>query len=232
MIDPVATATPATELQAVGYLTTALTTSMLQVPPQNVALYFLALVWIETARGKSIIRNNPGSLIAKGFSGGQEKSYWSGEFWRPDWWFDGSKNDGMFAGTVPSAFRAYATPEQGWTDFASLVTRKQSLLSAAMADDPLAFVRALRATGYSQDYTDNVASSFRSLVDGFRAKGYFAPFSDVKLPSPAVASNSPKASSSGSGGMWAAAAIAVFALGLLYATTRIKPGSRRRLAAA
>jgi len=231
MRDPNAVATPISETQAIVYLTVALTQALQRVPPENVALYILALSAIETGNWQKQIGNNPGNLIAGGYFPPKttETLLWSGKIWRPDYVFDGSRNDEVLAGKIPSAFRVYSDPQTGWNDYAKLVTKHRSILEAAQADNPLAFVRALRSTGYSQDYKDSVASTFRSLVDGYRAKGHFAAFRGVQLPGQPVAqATAPK----GAKGMGPALAI-LGIVGLLFVGTLIvKPGSRRRLAAA
>lgn len=166
-----ATPTPVSEYQASVYLVVGLTMALNDAPSEQVAVYSMALAWIETARGKSIIQNNPGNL--------QRTASWSGDYWRPPWYPEvhDAKYDGlhaaMLAGTAPNAFRAYPDQQSGWNDFAREVVRRKSLLSAMAADDPLAVVRALRSTGYSQEYQDTTAESFRSLVAEFRSRNLF-----------------------------------------------------------
>ncbi len=233
MRDPNAVATPISETQAIVYLTVALTQALQQVPPENVALYILALSAVETGNWQKQIGNNPGNLIAGGYFPPKttETRLWSGPIWRPDYVFDGSRNDEVLAGKIPSAFRVYSDPQAGWNDYAKLVTKHRTLLEAAQADDPLAFVRALRSTGYSQDYADSVAPTFRSLVDGYRAKGHFSAFRGVRLPGEPVADASTPSPKTSSGSGPAIAILAVVAL-LFVGTLMVKPGSRRRLAAA
>jgi hypothetical protein len=231
MMDPNAVATPLTEQQAIVYLTVALTQALQGVPPENVALYILALSAIESGNWQKLVGNNPGNLIAGGYFPPKttETLLWSGKFWRPDYVFDGSRNAEVLAGKIPSAFRVYPDPQTGWNDYAKLVTKHRSLLDAAQADDPLAFVRALRSTGYSQDYTDATAQTFRSLVNAYRSKGHFAAFRGVELPGSPVAQSSTPSKATGMGP--AIAILGVVAL-LFVGTLMVKPGSRRRLAAA
>jgi hypothetical protein len=237
MIDPVAIATPQTDVQAGTELTNALVSKLHQVPPEQLGVYLMALIWLETDRGLAIIRNNVGNLMAKYLpaNGGQEVSVFAGEFWRPDWWFDESHptHAAMMAGKEPSAFRAYPTAQDGYLDYVALLlsAKNAPVIAAAMADDPVAFVRALKKT-YSAGYTDNVADSIRSLVAAFRSKGFFAPFKGVQMPGTSQAMASLNAPSSGAGGTLAALAILAVVGGIFIATMRIKPGSRRRLAAA
>ena len=230
-MDPNAVTTPLTEQQAIVYLTVALTQALQQVPPENVALYILALSAVESGNWQKLVGNNPGNLIAGHYIPPKttETLIWSGKLWRPDYVFDGSRNDDVLAGRIPSAFRVYPDQQTGWNDYAKQVTKRQSLLDAAQADDPLAFVRALRSTGYSQDYTDATAQTFRSLVDGYRRKGHFAAFRGTELPGSPVAQSSSPSSSKGMGP--ALAILGVVAL-LFVGTLMVKPGSRRRLAAA
>jgi hypothetical protein len=210
-----------------------LTQALQQVPPENVALYILALSAVETGNWQKTIGNNPGNLIAGGYFPPKttETLLWSGSLWRPSYMFDGSRNAEVLAGKIPSAFRVYPDPQSGWNAYAKQVVKRRSLLEAAQADDPLAFVRALRATGYSQDYTDSTAATFRSLVKGYRAKGHFAPFRGVELPGQSVAQSSPAPAPSSSKGSGAALAILGLVALVFLGTLMVKPGSRRRLAA-
>lgn len=230
MRDPNAVATPISETQAIVYLTVALTQALQNVPPENVALYLLALSAVESGNWQQLIGNNPGNLIAGHYIPPKttETRIWPGKIWRPDYVFDGSRNDEVLAGKIPSAFRVYSDPQAGWNDYAKLTTKHRSLLDAAQADDSLAFVRALRSTGYSQDYTDSTAKTFRSLVDGYRKKGHFSAFRGVELPGQPVAQSSPSKSK----GMGPAMAILGLVALLFVGTLMVKPGSRRRLAAA
>lgn len=59
MIDPSAVVTPLTEDEAVKILSDELWTSLGADVNENYALYLLALAWVETERGKSIVGNNP-----------------------------------------------------------------------------------------------------------------------------------------------------------------------------
>lgn len=231
MMDPNAVATPLTEQQAIVYLTVALTQALQGVPSDNVALYLLALSAVESGNWQKLVGNNPGNLIAGGYFPPKttETLLWSGKIWRPDYVFDGSRNDEVLAGKIPSAFRVYSDPQTGWNDYAKLTTKHRNLLDAAQADDPLAFVRALRSTGYSKDYADSVAETFHSLVEGYRAKGHFSAFRGAELPGQPVAQSSSPGSSKGMGPALAILGVVVL---LFVGTLMVKPGSRRRLAAA
>lgn len=183
MIDPSAVVTPLTEDEAVKILSDELWTSLGADVNENYALYLLALAWVETERGKSIVGNNPGNLMAKGFNAntGKEYSVWSGAFWRPNWYYESTTDTAtrarMFKGEAPSAFRSYPTAVDGWRDYLKLLTvpKNAPIVRGATADDPEAFVSALQET-YSPDYNEKHIKTFRDLVDGFRLKGYFREF--------------------------------------------------------
>jgi hypothetical protein len=239
MIDPMAVPTPETDNEAAAYLTAALVNAWGQVPPEQIGVYLLALVWVETARGQSIICHNPGNLLARGFPKGsaEEATYgWSGEVWRPDWYFDETNptHSRMLRGEAPSGFRSYPTPEAGWNDFAQLMTSasKRQILLAAMADDPAAFVDAL-SKSYSADYgpqNNAVAKSaivkmFASTVADFRAKNFFAPFKGEPLPGGATAENGKLSKSSGMG--TAGLILGLVAL-IFVGTVTMKPNKGRR----
>lgn len=216
-----ATYTPVAESQAVAYLTVALTLALKQNPPEQIGVYTLALAWIETGAGQSLIQNNPGNMSC--YADGRD---WSGDYWRPPW-FDSTDpkyaalHERMLNGQAPSAFRAYPTQEAGWAAFVHEVVRRKGLLAAMMADDPLAVVRALRGSGYSADYRDEVAKSFASLVKAFRSRGAFAPYIGVELDGLPSASTAPpaapkKVGGGGGGGAVLALLAAVGAAGAYF----------------
>lgn len=114
----------------------------------------LALVWIETARGR-LMNWNAGNISA----GPQ----WPGLAWRPPW-FEPSDaasspkllelHDRMLHGTAPSAFRAYGSLLEGFQDFARVLKSTfPTVLAAARTGDARAFVAALHDSGYSRDYS-------------------------------------------------------------------------------
>src|SRR5512139_950637 len=123
-----ATATPVSEYEASVYLVVGLTQALQDAPSEQVAVYSMALAWIETARGRSLIQNNPGNITTTAGA--------AGSYWRPPWYPEvhAAKYNGlhaaMLAGTAPSAFRAYPDPQSGWNDFAREIVRRKSLLSA------------------------------------------------------------------------------------------------------
>lgn len=139
------------------------------------ALLLLALVWVETGRGKSTVRHNVGNLMARGYRNGSEYSVWGGDYWRPEWFADESHrlHARMLAGTAPSAFRAYGSLVDGMGDYIALLKRKPSLVAAANRGDVSGFVEALAET-YSPDYGTQHESTFMQLSDEFRQDGLFA----------------------------------------------------------
>lgn len=135
--------------------------------------YAAALVWVETARGKSVIRDNVGNLMAAGFVNGREVFSWKNNYWRPSWFADESSqlHAKMLKGEAPSAFRAYSDFTAGMSSFVALLNRDRyaPLKVAANSDDPLAYALALSSSGYSRDYNKAHAPTFRSIVAEIRA---------------------------------------------------------------
>jgi flagellum-specific peptidoglycan hydrolase FlgJ len=127
------------------------------------AINLTALVALETARGKSIQNFNVGNITAA--------HTYTGPVWRPPWFEKtgdpklDALHERMLAGTAPSAFRAYASHEEGAKDFARfmLTDKYASVMRAADQPDADTFRRAL-SERYSHDY-ENPAStaSFRQL---------------------------------------------------------------------
>jgi hypothetical protein len=197
--------TPATEEQLGAALTTALLESLQALPSESLGLYLLALIAVENAHGTALIGNNVGNLMAAGYSGGVEKFNWSGDYWRPDWWFtvDSDLHRRMFAGTAPSAFRAYPTLTDGMRAFVGLLMSpsKKAIIAAAKQDNPSAFVAAIHDT-YSPDWDYRHVSTVSKLVADYRQRGYFAGF-DEPVQKPLVAS-----ASSGAGIMLGSAVVA------------------------
>lgn len=125
----------------------------------------MALVWIETARGTSLMNYNFGNIIAS------EK--YQGKAWRPPWYNPPTEatsernrhlHEEMLAGRAPSAFRAYDTPEQGSLDFVQQLQRSfPEVVNAASTGDVDAFRRAL-SQKYSKDYARNTEAVNRNLA--------------------------------------------------------------------
>jgi len=138
------------------------------------ALLLLALVWVETGRGKSTIRSNVGNLMARGYRNGSEYSVWPHDYWRPEWFADESHrlHAKMLVGGAPSAFRAYSSLVDGMGDYVALLKRKPSLVAAANRGDVKDFVDVLAST-YSPDYGTQHENTFMQLTDEFRQDGLF-----------------------------------------------------------
>jgi hypothetical protein len=139
--------------------------------PRKVLELLLALVWVETGRGKSCQNFNVGNITAS--------NAFSGDAWRPTWFDldDGGKkterdvflHNEMLAGRAPFAFRAYPSLQAGCADFIRILDRSFSnVLEAAEDGDPEEFREAL-AEKYSKDY-DNPrhTETFRLLQQEFR----------------------------------------------------------------
>lgn len=133
--------------------------------------WFVALILIESGNG-NLICYNFGNLANGGFVDGAEKLWTDSDYWRPGWFSDESDplHARMLEGTAPSCFRAFVNAELGMASFAKLIMSAQmtSLRAAAAADSPEAFVVALRASGYSPDYSEKHVNSFRSIVAKLR----------------------------------------------------------------
>lgn len=140
-------------------------------PSRRLLELLLALVWVETGRGKSCQNFNVGNITAG--------SAFTGEAWRPPWFDldDGGKkterdvflHGEMLAGRAPSAFRAYPTLEAGCADFIRILNRSfPNVLEAAEEGDPDEFREAL-SEKYSKDYENRrVTETFRQLQAEFR----------------------------------------------------------------
>jgi hypothetical protein len=221
-----ATATPVSKQEAISLLTVALTDQLGQPPPEQVGVYSLALAWVETSQGRSIIQNNAGNVSCNDDGRG-----WSGNYWRPPWFTGDNPKFAalhlrMLEGQAPRAFRAYPSQQAGWNDFVHEVVRRKPLLAAMMSDDPLAVAMALHDTNYSKDYGAQHAETFRSLVAGFRAAGDFRQFKGLPLEGVSPAKRS---SSSGLGtllfvGVMGAAGVLIW--------VKLNPAASRRLARA
>lgn len=129
----------------------------------------MALVWLETGRGKSTKNNNLGNISAS--------SKYSGDAWRPPW-YDGPGPDtsvkltnlhqSMLDGKAPSAFRSYDTVERGASDFVSqLKNIFPEVLEAAGTGNPTKFRDAL-AQKYSADYKSTSPATFANLAKEFK----------------------------------------------------------------
>lgn len=123
------------------------------------------LASIETARGRSMFNHNVGNITAS-------PSY-QGSVWRPPWFElnPGALQRGevppklvelnrlMHEGKAPSAFRAYATLDEGARDFARVLVRNfPEVLEAALSPNADGF-RAALAEKYSHDYRNPKATA-------------------------------------------------------------------------
>lgn len=176
MVESAGVLTPVTESDAVAILSD-IVPELSPAVSRSLLLLLLSLAMVETARGKAVRDNNPGNLMAKFFAKGdpKERSVWSGAYWRPSWWFDHSKDEAMYAGNVPSAFRSYPSARDGWRDYVALLFKpsKSAIIDAATVGDIPGFVAALGKL-YSPDYKAAHVKTFDSLFREYSAKGYFA----------------------------------------------------------
>lgn len=181
------------------------------LPDRETAELLTALVWLENARGNAIIQYNWGNISCNASA--------AIDFWRPPWFDleavnalpDTDKNKARYldlnarmkAHTVPNAFRAFGSHEQGihfW-----LASVKPSMYAAAATGDPFAFASAYFTSGYCPDQScKDSGPTFAKLQAEIRAKGYFnnlASSSKKKPEAPAPSSPSaPSPSSAGSSG--------------------------------
>lgn len=144
--------TPLSATEARGFLVPAYVDTFGRAPePQELPL-LLALVWIETGRGKSVQNNNPGNLSAS--------EHYDGDAWRPPWFEltdassprDRELHDQMLKGEAPSAFRAYASAIEGFRDFTDhLKSSFPEVVTAAKTGDAEQLRLAL-SKKYSKDY--------------------------------------------------------------------------------
>lgn len=128
----------------------------------------LAQVWLETARGQSMIQHNWGNITGT----------FRGDYWEPPWVHvspDSSERDRrlnalMLEGKAPSQFRAYPDHETGLHDYLSFLTktRFEPIVDAAEAGDPDAMAVQIQRTGYCPDCQPGpTANTLRQLAVGF-----------------------------------------------------------------
>ena len=155
-----------------------------------------ALSWVET--GGHVTNYNFGNEMAASFDrNGVEHTTWTGNAWRPPW-FDAPTeatpakyvdlHNRMYGRPpakdgkpdVPSAYRAFDTPEAGLTNHVRVLrTEFPAMVQAASTGDPAAFRLAIVTPDpttkrrYSPDYTSQHVTTFRALVDQFRAQKVF-----------------------------------------------------------
>lgn len=139
-------------------------------PETNELALLHALVWIETAQGKSVQNFNLGNITAS--------ENFPGDAWRPPW-FELDENSSprdtelhelMLKGKAPRAFRSYPSLEAGARDFVrTLRASFPEVLIAARESDSEKFRVAL-SQKYSKDYSDPAAGktleTFRLALGG------------------------------------------------------------------
>jgi hypothetical protein len=144
-------------------------------PNRQLAELLLAQVWLETARGQSVVCHNWGNLSGS----------YQGSYWRPPWFevTDASSarnkhlNAEMLAGRAPRSFRAYRDHKTGAHDYLRLLLteRYRPIIATASAGDPRAFAIAVQSTGYCPDCVPSKTEpTFRALQSEFRAAGVFS----------------------------------------------------------
>lgn len=139
-------------------------------PSIDEAALLLALVWIETAQGKSVQNFSPGNVTAS--------DRYEGSAWRPPWFElspastdrERQLNADMRAGKAPRAFRAFDSLDAGMVDFVHVLRRDfPEVMAAAKTGDPDHFRVAL-SQAYSGDYKNAAAtrtlSTFMSEFGG------------------------------------------------------------------
>jgi hypothetical protein len=135
-----------------------------RAPSQN-TLSILVGQWAhETGRGSAMLNYNFGGIKGTGPSGASTV-------------YATHEGSGASALQIRDRFRAYDSPEQGASDYLSLLQRRYpDALQAAERGDPVGFVQALKARGYftgdEAAYTKSVAGlAQRALALGFDALG-------------------------------------------------------------
>lgn len=176
MIEVARQTTPIAQSAFPGLINDAFTAE--NAPLRGMQRMMLAvLASIETARGRSVINNNIGNISAG-------PSY-QGSVWRPPW-FDPAEaaasprlqalHQAMLDGKAPSAFRSYATREEGARDFARVLLRSfPEVMAAALVPNADGFREAL-AQKYSRDYANPKATaSLAQLMKEFGIAGAIVP---------------------------------------------------------
>lgn len=131
----------------------------------------MAQVMIETGNGQAVKNNNPGNITAS--------SKWAGDAWRPPWFDEPTesttaRNRALHAqmkqGKAPSAFRSFATWEEGMRDHVRTLARQFPTIIAARTPRQLA--EAIFNSGYTKDATpDESERTLNSLVERVRRSG-------------------------------------------------------------
>lgn len=165
------TKTPVTAADAKAAVAAAFRDSMGRPATDKELPLLMALVWLETGRGKSVQNYNLGNISAN------EETY-SGDAWRPPWYPEPGPDTSarnvklhqdMLDGKAPKAFRAYDTLQAGAEDFTNQLKKSfPEVIDAAGTGDATEFRDAL-AQKYSKDYKNTPPATFESLAKEFGA---------------------------------------------------------------
>lgn len=156
-----------------------------KVIDRTTAELLTAQILIETANGQGVKNNSPGNITAS--------SKWAGDAWRPPWFEPPTETTSarnrdlhakMKAGNAPSAFRAFATWDEGMRDYVRTLARQFPTIVAARSPRQLA--EAIFNSGYTRDHTpDESTPTLAALVERVRKSGVF---DDLTTPAPAPVS--------------------------------------------
>lgn len=157
---------------------------------REIARGLLSLVWIETGAG-NLNNNNPGNISAS--------SRYSGKVWRPPWYPEPTESTqpklivlhhAMLNNEAPSAFRAYDSLSEGFSDFVSQLRHTfPEVIEAARIGTPDTFRQAL-SQKYSHDYRNVKATdTFTKLWKDFEPVVALLP-SEVLVAAPLVEAGS------------------------------------------
>lgn len=145
-------------------------------PHRQEAELLLGQLWLETGRGAACDNHNVGNITSG--------SRWTGNFFRPVWYTVTPESsphlqhlhEQMLAGKAPSAFRAYADFEHGFSDYvANLLHTFPGIVLGARSADAMAVSQAIRSSGYNPDNpVAPTAASLASLQREFEGAGVFA----------------------------------------------------------
>jgi flagellar protein FlgJ len=152
--------TPLTGSQAADALQAAWQGAMGRAPSQN-TLSILVGQWAhETGRGVAMLNYNFGGIKGTGPSGASTV-------------YATHEGSGASALQIRDRFRAYDSPEQGASDYLSLLQRRYpDALQAAERGDPVGFVQALKARGYFTGDEAAYAKSVAGLAQRALALGF------------------------------------------------------------
>ena len=152
--------TPLTGSQAADALQSAWQGAMGRAPSQH-TLSILVGQWAhETGRGSAMLNYNFGGIKGTSPSGASTV-------------YATHEGSGTSAVQIRDRFRAYDSPEQGASDYLSLLQRRYpDALHAAERGDPVGFVQALKARGYFTGDETAYAKSVAGLAQRALALGF------------------------------------------------------------